>query len=410
VVRRVTAADLDAELLESSGSAAGPSPWTRSVRETAWGLHRRHPWVFSIVTACALVTAALVGSLAAWEWIAPSIAFFFAAVVLSAWIAGRASGVLASFLAGLAAEYYLMAPVDTIDASVRGTLRIVVLTGTALLIGELATSRRAAEARLRAVNSELEERVRSRTRHLDQANRSLVDEAARRTRAEAEAVAMQDRLRQMAGESELAEERERRRIASGLHDDVAQLLAAALLQMRGQNADAEGSVAPRTIAAVEDALRRVRSLMFELAPPVLYELGLRAGAAWLVEQFGRQAGVQASFLVDGPEGRGDESVETTLFHALSEVLRNVRRHAGATEVCVTLRTTDDRLELDVVDDGCGFDVSARGWERGDGTGLGLFHVAQRLRHVGGGVEIDSGPDRGTRVVLHAPRHRTAASA
>lgn len=392
------------------GAAPARAALHEALRDAAHRLRERHSVSFGIATASLLVGAALLASLELWRWISPSIAFFFAAVVLSAWIAGRTAGVVASVLSGLAAEMLLMDTADPLDAGVRGTLRTFVLVGTALLVGQLTAARRAAEEELRRANADLERRVRERTQHLDEANRALVDEAQRRSRAEGEALAMQARLRQMAGEMELAEERERRRIASGLHDDVAQLLAAALLQMRAQNAEREGSVPPRTIAAVEDALRRVRSLMFELAPPVLYELGLRAGAAWLVEQFRKEGGIEASLLVDGPELRGDEPVETTLFHGLREVLRNVRRHAGATEVCVTLRTTQDRLELDVVDDGQGFDVAERGWARGDGTGLGLFHVAQRLEHVGGGIEVDSGEGRGTRVVLRAPTRRTVSPA
>jgi PAS domain S-box-containing protein len=230
-----------------------------------------------------------------------------------------------------------------------------------------------------------------------------------RRRAEAAARAHEERVRAMSAELMLAEERERRRIATVLHDAVGQTLALAKLKvesMREQQQQSQQSAngLPGRLAEVygliDYAVQHTRTLTNELSPPVLYELGLEAALQWLADRAREQHGLTAEFEDDGqPKPVGPE-VRTVLFQAARELLVNVAKHARATRCQVSIRRAGNDIEIRVEDDGSGFDPAAAG---GGGTGgFGLFNVRERITRLGGAVRIDSQPGEGTRVTLAVP--------
>lgn len=224
-----------------------------------------------------------------------------------------------------------------------------------------------------------------------------------RKRAESRLASYQQRLRSLATELSVAEERERRRIAARLHDDVGQILS--LCQMKLESlrnlppADrADG--AEEVGRLLEQAIGRTRTLTCELSPPILYELGFAAALEWLAEQTQKQAGIPVDFDGDNAPESLDEEVRLFLFQAAREMLANVVKHARATRAVVRLRHAGDELTVTVEDDGIGFDASAPPGH--EGNSFGLFNIRERVRHYGGRLDVASKPGRGAIFTLVAP--------
>jgi PAS domain S-box-containing protein len=225
-------------------------------------------------------------------------------------------------------------------------------------------------------------------------------------RAKAELGAYQERLRSLASQLSLAEEQERRRIASDLHDSVGQLLAIASMRLgvlQQKPYSAEFAQRLQDINKwIDQAARTVQSLIFELSPPVLYELGLGAAAERLAEQTHEQHGLEVVVQRDGDSVAMTNDVRSLLFKAVREMLMNVVKHAKATRAEVRIKGSKDGVLVEVVDNGVGFDVEQLDPRRDRARGFGLFNVRERLEHLGGNLSIDSAPGKGTVVAAALP--------
>jgi PAS domain S-box-containing protein len=204
-----------------------------------------------------------------------------------------------------------------------------------------------------------------------------------------------------------AEEAERSRIATELHDDTVQVMTAslfaldrvALIARRSENRQIESAV---TIAraTLEEATARARRLMFELRPAILHELGLIAAVDVLADQTRRETGART--VVNGSTGRHNHEVEELAYRSVQEALANVRKHAGATMVEVTLRDDGPALLCEIVDDGRGFDPDAVRDRPGAALHAGLDTMTERIRAAGGDAEVETARGRGTRVRVRIP--------
>jgi len=232
--------------------------------------------------------------------------------------------------------------------------------------------------------------------------------------------ASREQLRQLASELAQAEQRERRRIAEGIHDHAVQSLALAKMTLssalRGLPQPNAAAVAEGT-RLVGEAMEELRTLIFELAPPVLYELGLGPAVEWLADLMGKRHGLPIEVRCDIPADLPAMDWRVSLFHAIRELLINAGKHAHATRVTITLRRNSRGIRISVIDNGRGMPESAAPAD--DGGGFGLFSLRNRLEHMGGRVHIRSSRNRGTCVKLLVPlpvelrkaaqRHSTAAS-
>jgi signal transduction histidine kinase len=248
-------------------------------------------------------------------------------------------------------------------------------------------------------NSQLEARVADRTAALGLANATL--EARDRQRARL--------LRQVI----TAQEDERRRLARELHDDTCQAIAALTLRLDMALASTpDDSINPEVIEArliAGRTLDDVHRLIHDLRPTALDELGLVAALQRVIDRHLAPTGVVARLETDDWPARLPYSIETPLFRAAQEAIVNVARHGHAEHVLVQCRADDRRLTIEVEDDGCGFSpasVSVTGAE--DARGLGLLGMRERIASIDGTVTIESAPDRGTRIVLEAPRQTEGA--
>ena len=220
-------------------------------------------------------------------------------------------------------------------------------------------------------------------------------------------LAYQKRLRDFASEMSLTEERQRKRIAIELHDQVTQnliLFKINLGELREKDLPRE-LIEP--VDEIYEHLDRIihdmRSLTFDLGSPTLYELGLEAAVReYLNEEIQQKHGIQTEFEDDSRPKPLDDDVCAVLYRAVRELLINVVKHAQAQHVKVSIYKDNDNIRINVVDDGVGFKPFAEGFDLGKKAGFGLFSIRERLSYLGGSVEIDSQPGQGTHVTLVAP--------
>lgn len=247
------------------------------------------------------------------------------------------------------------------------------------------TSRRHAEQSLKELNETLEQRIEERTRSL---------------------VESQQKLRSLASQLVLTEQRERRRLADELHDYLAQLLVASkinLARLRRMQDPAEiEALLHETEKQLNDSLNYTRTLVAELSPAVLYEAGLGPAVEWLADQMRKQ---ELCVTVE----RDDESFPLTedrqilVFQTIRELLFNVVKHAQTHEAKVTLSSDETGLVVTISDAGIGFDAANSSFEPSEAGQYGLFSIRERLEAIGGSFEIESSPGFGTIATLRVPR-------
>lgn len=216
----------------------------------------------------------------------------------------------------------------------------------------------------------------------------------------------QDQLRALATELTLTEQRERKRLATELHDYLAQLLVVMRMKLRQTlllvNEDRIGLLLQEADQVLTQSLDYTRSLVAELTPPNLKEFGLLDALSWLANQMHRH-GLTVTVQEDTGEPGLPEDQAVLLFQSVRELLFNVVKHAEANEARITIALTDDdRLEIVVEDDGCGF-VPSPPPDRGTAPSqFGLFSIRERMAAMGGRLNIESAVGSGTRAILTTP--------
>lgn len=210
-------------------------------------------------------------------------------------------------------------------------------------------------------------------------------------------------LRRLSGQIRTAQEQERKYLSRELHDQVGQMLTGLRMEL-GSIArvlgNAEGEVSSRIARAkgtVEQTLRIVRDIAMLLRPSMLDDLGLVPALAWLFKEVSRPSGIEIHSNIDPALDKLPDAHRTCIYRIVQEALTNVSRHSAAHNVDVSIRRADDRVIGFVVDDGRGFDRAAQ--KRG---GLGLLGMEERVREVGGSVEVGSSPGKGTHIEFRLP--------
>jgi len=211
----------------------------------------------------------------------------------------------------------------------------------------------------------------------------------------------QDRLRSLASELALTQERQRQKVARQVHDEIGPLLALAKMRLTRLQTDdpnvATGDEVEEIHRLLSNAIEQSRSLVTDLASPVLQELGLKPAIEQLVNRLGKEADLHVTLRHRGRAKSLPNELAVVLFHGVRELLINVVKHAQTRNAELSLSWHKDQLRIDVADDGIGWDLS----ERGSSTGFGLFSIAERLQYVGGRFELNSQPGKGTQATLTA---------
>jgi signal transduction histidine kinase len=244
----------------------------------------------------------------------------------------------------------------------------------------------------------MRDRLREAHEGIERTNRELESRVAQRTARLGEA------LRQTIS----AQEDERARLARELHDETAQTLGALSIaldrareELSGEGGPAAGHIVEAEAIATR-LLAEIRQLILGLRPAILDDLGLVPALRLQSEVALGESGVQVSIAENLGSRRLPAPIEVSLFRIVQEALTNVGRHAQAHNVDVELREHDGAVSVTVADDGRGFDPAQFLDARGRPTSVGLIGMQERVALLGGRLSIDSGPGRGTSVLVEVP--------
>jgi signal transduction histidine kinase len=311
----------------------------------------------------------------------------FTAVAFSAWYCGVAPAIVTAVLALFAIAYGFHPQIHAFHAPTSGDLigflAFLALSALIILMGEL---RRRENAALWHAQEELELKVQERTADLDNVNRNLRDLSAR--------------LMQL-------QDDERRRIARELHDSVGQTLAALSMNLTTVRTDIEQLA--RTAIALNDSEGLVREMVTEvrtishlLHPPLLDELGLASALRWYVGGFSQRSNIKVDLDMSEDFVRLPAEMETAIFRVVQECLTNIHRHSGSPVARIRVRERDGYCQVEIEDKGKGIPQKKLEEMASAGTpGVGIRGMQERIRQLGGTIEISSGSS-GTAVTVRLP--------
>jgi two-component system sensor histidine kinase UhpB len=201
-------------------------------------------------------------------------------------------------------------------------------------------------------------------------------------------------------------EEERKRLARELHDETCQALTTVIINLEAVSQQLpEDSPTVQRLKMTQEVARATlddtRRFMFDLRPSVLDDLGLVPAIRWYISQRVLPEGIAVDFQTHGMEGRLAEELETALFRIMQESIHNAIRHGRAKRIQVSLIRQGDQVKGVVRDDGSGFDMGRL--QRGElHSGMGLYGMYERARLIGGSIQIDSAPGRGTTMRVTVP--------
>lgn len=248
------------------------------------------------------------------------------------------------------------------------------------------TKQKEIELRLQSFNRELERRVGERTAELKE--RAL-------------------QLQRLALELCRTEDRERRRIAFILHDDLQQHLASLHFRLYtlvpSELLDEQARERIRDFdQLIKEAIQKCRTLSHDLSPPVLHREGLLAAIAWLAKEMEVRNRLKVDLQASCEVEPDSLEIRSLLFRSVREILFNVVKHSGAASAVVEVRNEGNLFHISVKDNGNGFDQEAFKERSADENGLGLLSIEERMDFLGGRLEIDSALGRGCCVSLCVP--------
>ena len=231
----------------------------------------------------------------------------------------------------------------------------------------------------------------------------LAREVAEHREARRQIEDYQDRLRRLATEMALNDERRRREVAVDLHDHIIQEFAFIKLRIQQFRGDAIFCGFERNldeiVSLLEGAIQHTRVLTFEISTPILYELGLPAALEWLAEQYEKRHKLKIKLNLEGNSASLPEAVRVTLFKCVQELLTNIVKYAQASRVTLTMKHEAKHLWIEVADNGCGFDATKLEAAGNAEHGFGLFSIRERLKYFGGEMLLRSVIGKGTTVRL-----------
>ncbi len=253
------------------------------------------------------------------------------------------------------------------------------------------TERKRSEQVLQEAYEFLEQRVRERTMDLQNLTEQL--ESSR------------DDLRKLASELVLAEERERKRIATVLHDEIAQTLA--VVRMRVDKLE-RMAVDDESRQAVKEAkelllqsIKETRALMNDVSNPLLFDMGLGAACESFADRLMASHPIQIRCDIQDSFKHLNSDIKVILFQVIRELLNNVVKHSKARNAQVLIHMDSGKIRVEVRDDGLGFDTKTLGVPTVE-CGFGLFSIRERLMAFNGSLQIDSTPGTGTVVTVIIP--------
>jgi len=219
---------------------------------------------------------------------------------------------------------------------------------------------------------------------------------------------LRDNLRLQIHKTLMAQEEERKRIARELHDDIAQSILLLSRQLDILISKNDSKIPKASIIELEhienianDAYKSLQRYARDLRPSILDQMGLVAALNWLSEELGKELKIKTSVKSDKLPPLPSE-VELAMFRIAQETLNNIRKHAQATMVNITVQLISNNLKMSITDNGKGFSTSRLTGDLAKEGKLGVLGMEERARLIGGTLQIKSELGKGTTVIARAP--------
>ncbi|MBN1257326.1 MAG: PAS domain-containing protein [Planctomycetes bacterium] len=273
------------------------------------------------------------------------------------------------------------------------------------IYGRDITEYRQIEKQLQQANLGLEKRVEERTEQLQETVNELGEEVREHLQTEEELVKNQKRLRALSSELTMVAERERREIATQMHDSIGQLLAFSKKELGVLIKTAPGNIKGQlryVWELIRQSVEQTRSLTFKLTSATLYTVGLEAALEELADDFSEKEDFNCHFTGCGQAQSLPEQTQIPLYRAVRELLINAAKHSEAKNVWISTKKTDNSYQILVKDDGIGFKIDDTGDKTKNLESFGLFSLRERLANLGGHLEVSSTVGEGTKIILTTP--------
>lgn len=216
----------------------------------------------------------------------------------------------------------------------------------------------------------------------------------------------QQKLKKLNRELTQAEEKERKRIAEYLHDGIGQTLALAFMNLssvpQNEASDKIKKTIKNTARLINNAISETRLLTYDLSPPILYELGLQSAIKWKLEQVQNKFNINTTYNDKGINLHFNAETSISLYRIVCELITNVIKHAKATLISVEINTTNEEIQISVVDDGIGY-TGPLPEKYEENNAFGIFSIIERLDALNGSLKTNSVNGEGTTMTVHVPQ-------
>ena len=255
------------------------------------------------------------------------------------------------------------------------------------------TDRKEAEESLRKMAETLEAQVQARTQELQARNAEILQHS--------------QQLRDLSNRLQESQDQERRRLARELHDSAGQIIVALGMNLnllaQGVQGEPEAGRLAESQKLVQELNNEIRTMSYLLHPPLLDEAGLSSALGWYVQGLQKRGGgIEVELRLPPAVGRFSAETEMSIFRVVQESLSNIYRHSGASRARIELVPRRDHILLKIHDDGKGIPPETLANIRSHRSGVGIAGMRERVRHLGGTMDITS-DDQGTTVTVTLPR-------
>jgi signal transduction histidine kinase len=376
-------------------------PKEEGIRPRRSDLHRWPLWLTYTSAVVATVATLLIYIILIEEFYErPLLVVFMVPIIFSAYVGGLGPGLVSTFLSAVCSIYFLIPPIHTLlIGKMANLVQLVVL----ILIGAFVSMLNEA---LRRSYDDMEKRVITRTADLQRTVEQLQAEVLERQRAQEALRDSEERLRHLSSQLLTSQETERKRIAVELHDSLGQSLIVSKMRLWAIECTLPAGESRKEcedlLTFLDEVIENVRRLSYDLLPLALQDLGLHAALLHLLEEFARYTGIGLSTDLDDVQALFSTDKQLMVFRIFQECLNNITKHAHAAAVFVAMKREPGGVSFRLEDDGDGFDVQkvlASDWRK---RGMGLAAMDERVRMMGGALQMQSQTGNGTRISFFIP--------
>lgn len=224
--------------------------------------------------------------------------------------------------------------------------------------------------------------------------------------AEKQLLEYQESLKLLTTELSLSEEKQRKEIAANIHDHLSQSLVISKMKISDLEKVVQLKKHKEELSVIKnhisEALENSRKITYDLSPPILYEMGLVETMYWLAEKIENENNIKVEFTSDAELPGLSEGKLILLYRSIQELIYNVIKHSGASNLSIQFITVNKGLEIILLDNGKGFDLLESEKKKSKTKSFGLFAVKERIQNLGGQFQIDSKSGKGTEARIYIP--------